>query len=242
LQVDKLKSSLRVVLALVIGLFAGYVARSAYYSHKTWSICLMLIAVAASCDRDTRSRTFVPTVLLVSTFLLFAFDDLMVSGQLAAWRIWQLGGGLAHTWIPLLVLAALAGILGRRLDPRACRPASAVAAAAFIVVPAGMSDVVTGYERPEPTILLCFVVTLSCLVKLPLGRVAIYIHSIVEPVLIVMLGWLLVAAFGLTSYVGDDWRWLALLLAAPVSLAAALTGWRGSLAHLEQGVSPLRGF
>jgi len=208
----------------IIATVVVYVVRRGYYSDHFVAGCLLTSLLATLLAPTYRWRVVGLITLAFADVALLAFGEHTASGELATWRMWQIWPG-SFVWLPVLVLALVGQILTPARGRAFSRPASAVAAAAFVAIPAGMSDVITGYERLLPSIVVVACVAVGALIPLHARPTTLYVWSIAEPAVIVVIGWLAVANAGAMEYVKGDLRWLLPYLALPAMFAACATNW-----------------
>jgi hypothetical protein len=107
------------------------------------------------------------------------------------------------------------------------RPAAAVAAAGFMVIPVVGTDVITAYDRLLPSVAVSVAVLLLSFAKVSTNSLFYYLWGVLEPFLVVAAGWLAaLVASGVADHISGDLRWLLPFVAGPAAAAAILTNSR----------------
>ena len=177
-----------------------------------------------------RFRAFAvgPTVFALAA-LAFIGAEMAAMRSTRSWV-----GDIGIEWlIPLtvFVVAAIAEIAVPSGRGSRDHPASAVVAAAFMMIPPMGTDVTTSYHYSAPSIAAGFLVALAPGAWLASKPVWNQLLRLIEPPIIVLLGWFVAHHFGTGYDAGPrDVAWLLPLFALPAS-AAAVVGvgkWIGS--------------
>ena len=214
-------------------LVAAAVAYAAYlvsYRGLLFGLPLPVLGVVVFCAAVALLppfRTFcTPSLLLLGFAFLFTIAaHVVMTAPIRWWPVRQLGFG-SFIWIPAAIISLVAEALVPISKVRLWRPSSAVAAAVFMAEASLGNDTSTPYDRMLPRIVVSLLIAFSPLIPIrKLWFVVAYAYAVLEPVLVVILGW--IASGGGVSGAWDL-KWLLPFYAAPPALAALLFSWRGA--------------
>jgi hypothetical protein len=212
-----------IVTVLAFAACTVYVSWLGYYAHPVLTAVFVTLSAATVVVPQIRATVFPVLIVLISSVALLMFHDHTASGQFAMWRVWRVLPGASFLWLPQLTLALTFQAIGLSTGTSLSRPATAVAAAGFMVVPRGMSDVITGYEELLPSVVVALYVAVAAIVRFRRPSARLYLWSIIEPTAVVFLGWSVVYLGGGLQYVSNDLRWLIPFFAVPSCATAAVT-------------------
>jgi hypothetical protein len=136
------------------------------------------------------------------------------------WPVKYLGFG-SLIWLPVAAAALLTEVLLRRRLSPYIHPATAVAAAAFMIAPTVATDVITSYDSTTPALagaIAMVVMQFQQFVRLPSAIRAL--ERVLEPFVVVLAGWSDAYFFGRGDVGVSDLRWQLPLLALLCSMAA----------------------
>jgi len=214
---------LKYVIAFAVAytaILVGY--RGEFFAFPIYIITFGVIAAGVALLPRFRAFTLPSVLLLAFTTPLVLFGWAVMRGPIHWWPIRQLGV-TSFVWLPALIISVVAEALVPADKVRLLRPASAVAGAVFMAFVSWGNDTTTPYDRMLPRFLVAMAIAFSPLI--PIRRfpfVAAYAYAIVEPILIILLGWAASRTWSL------DLQWLLPYFAAPPAAAALLLGWRSA--------------
>jgi hypothetical protein len=203
------------IVSAAVAYIAVLIAQGAFFIAPLVMPVVSIAAAGIAMRPRFRTRAACSAICVLATMAFAYFMRALMYGHLRWWPVDAMGME-SFLWGSVLVFALAAELLTPTRLAAYARPASAVTAAAFLVLPSMGTDVIGPYHDVPPLLTVIVVLLAGTAIA---ARKQLRALRIVEPFLIVCAGWL--SAYGTGGWVEGDLRWLLPLIALPASCVAA---------------------
>jgi len=198
------------------------VRRGGLYIAPVFTVAAMLMSAGIASLPRFRSFAGTSAFFSLASLAFIVGDRAVARGSVSWWPTGSLGFD-SIIWLPVVTIALLAEFILLQRFAECIHPSSAVAAAAFMIVPTIGTDVITTYDRTTPALVAAIaMVAMQSQQLVRLSPAVRAIEHLAEPFVIVLAGWSGARWIASEDVAVSDLWWQLHLLAFPAATAALI--------------------